>query len=165
MATDRTILKSAQKGHVGSVGLSDPEGAVHEAHRRSYTFQITDGGTAGTDAAEAGVAMPVACKVVAVYLTAPIAVAGHASNNKTITVSKRVAGSATAIAAYTLTVANALTAFVPVSVTGTNGTFTASAAALAAGDALTVKTVVAASGIAIASSTAFFTVTVVVEEI
>lgn len=163
MATDRTLLKAAQKGHVGSTGLSSAEDAVNQAHRQCFTFQFTDGGTAATNVTEFGFAVPAACKITQVQLTSAIAIAGHATNNKVITVSKRVAGAATAYAAFTLTVANAMTAHTPVTLTSSNATITNSAQALAAGDEITVKAIAAASGIAIGDATSYFTVTVWVE--
>lgn len=166
MTTDRELLKSAQIGEVLSTKMATPEVEVRNTHRRSYVLQITDGGTAGTNADEVSFDLPFACKFISASVTAPVAVAGHASNNKTITVAKRTAGGTAAPqASIILTVANALTALAPMVITATNGTLTVANFAYAAGDSITVKAVANASGIAIASATAYATVRVTVEEI
>jgi hypothetical protein len=54
MATDRELLKQAQKGHIDSAGLSNAETAVQNAHKRTISAQMTTGAAAGTNTAEAG---------------------------------------------------------------------------------------------------------------
>jgi len=169
MATDRELLKSAQVGALVSAGLSDPELAVKQAHRKVYDFQLTDEGDADGTSQEYGFRMPFACRVISAHATAPINVTGHATTNAIFTVSKRVAGSATAIGVVTTTLAapaNSMVAHVPLALT-----ITAADAVLAAGDVLTAKLTKGSTGVAVCEATAttvhasYATVTVVVEEI
>ena len=158
-------LKGWLKGIFQAAGMTDVDATSKQVMTRHYHLSLSDGGTAGTNADEIAVVMQKKCKVVAVYITTPVAVAGHATANKIFTIAKRTAGgSATTIAALTCTVANAFTAFAPKQVTASNGTFTSANVELAAGDALTAKAIIQSTGIAIASATAAAYVTVVVEE-
>jgi len=171
MATDRELLKSAQVGALVSAGLSDPELAVKQMHRKEYVFFLTDDGDAGTPNPEMAIPMPVACRVVSCKVTAPIAVTGHATTNAVFTVAKRTgAGSATTISTFTTTLsapANSLAAFVPAAMT-----VTAADAVLAASDVLTCKLTKGSTGVAVTTAAgddtaagSRCTVTVVVEEI
>lgn len=159
---DREQLKGVQIGHAGSNGLTDVVTTVKQCHYRPYVVSLTDGGTAGTNATEVAIPVQLKCKVVAIYITAPVAVTGDDTNNKVFTIAKRTAGgSATTIGTYTTSAspANSMTAFSPVTLT-----LTASAVELASGDCITVKAIKGGTGVAIGSATAAAYVTVVVEE-
>lgn len=169
MATDRTLFKAAQKGHVGSVGLVDVEGTVRAVHRRTYTFQVRDNAVTAAGCEGVAYVMPVACKVISAWATTPINVTGHATTNAVWTVSKYVAGVATSVATATTTLAapaNSMTAFVPLALT-----VTASAVELAAGDVLSAKLSKGSTGVAVTTADgativgSAATITVVVEEI
>lgn len=166
--SDRTMLKQAQAGMVGSSGFAaDPLlGAVAQAHTKYYQFLVSDAATAGTAVTETAIAMPVAGKVVSVAMTAPIAVTANNTNFATVAIAKRTAaGSATAIASQTTAITGSgnLAAFVPYKFLA--AAFTAANQALAADDVLTLAISKTASGVALNAATSYFTVTVGVEEI
>lgn len=148
MPTNRDILKSAQASAVASTSITDAPAEVAKAHRRTYSFTAFDNADADTATPEMAHRMPVACRVVAIYITAPIAVTGHATTNAVFTVAKRTgAGAATTIGTLTTTLsapANSLAAFVPKAVT-----ITAADAELAAEDVLTFKMTKGSTGVAV----------------
>lgn len=127
-----------------------------------YRAAVTDGGTAGTAAAETVIGyVKDAGKVVSIYLSTPVGVTADNTNNATFTVGRRTAGgSRTTIGTLTTNVAQGnLTAFSPVALT-----LTAANVQLAAGDVLTLQLAKASSGVAIAAATAQADVTVIVEK-
>ncbi len=142
MPTDREYLKQAQSGHIGSIGASDPIGAVAEAHQQTFTFL----NVAGSPLAEVGVTMLRKCKVVAIRALPDSALATHAANYVTGTIAKRdgAGGGATTIGSFTTNSSGgaALAAFVPTTVTVST---TAGVPDIAAGQVLTYKLVDAAT--------------------
>ncbi len=172
MSTDREILKQAEAGAVGSSGMAaDPMVTVKAAHTRSYNFPISNIiQSSGAIAAVLEYPMwrvPFGCRVLAVYATAPIAVANAASNIVTFTVAReRAAVSSTIATADTTTTtgvafATGLAAFVPKAMTLSATTANLD---LAAGDVVTVAAAKGASGVLINGLQTFCMITVVVEE-
>lgn len=166
--TDRYILKQVQVGQCLGDKLVDPVGEVGRAHQRQYSFDITDGGTPGTAAAEKALAVQNAGKVVGVKLTCPVAVTGSDTLFATVALSKRTAaGGAVAICTFltkltpAANVTGALVAFVPFD---GSANIVQAAAQLATGDVLTISLAKASTGTAIAAATAAATLSVVVEE-
>lgn len=163
--TDRTHLKNVQIGHCLSNSLTDAPGTVGKMHTHKLSCLVADAATAGTAVTETVIGSAVdAGKVTYINITAPIAVTGHATNNATITVSKRTAaGSAVIIGTYTTTLVspvNTMVAFVPRPVTLAT---TAGYTSLAAGDVVTVLISKGSSGVALTAATSYFNVEVGVE--
>lgn len=165
MPTDREVMKDLDYGRFGSAGLADVRGAVNKLHYRTYTIAVQDAATAGTAVTETVIArVPHKCKLVAVYLTAPIAVAADNTDYATFTVAKRTAGAAGVTLATGDTRAasmNALAAFTDEQLPTTG---TAVQLQLAAGDVLTFAAAKSGVGKALVAATSYFNVTVVVEE-
>ncbi len=134
MATDRELLKLAQKGAFCTSGASTPLAAVEEAHEETFTF-IT---FAAAPYVEQGVYMKKKCRVKQIRIVSATTLAADGTNNITCTVAQRdgAGGAAATIGAVTTDVAGgALTAFTPktVSITVANQD-------IAAGAVLTFKT-------------------------
>jgi hypothetical protein len=162
MPTDREILKKAQMGYVGSSGGVDPNASVGRAHERTYTYRQINAtaGTAITESTIAAVRNRGAVRLVTV--TAPIAVAAHASNGHTFNVYKRTAGASQTLIATgsTLTAGlNGLAAHTPATLT-----LTAANVQLAAGDTLTFESVVGGTGQSLTAAASQICCDVVVEE-
>ncbi len=189
MPTDRQILKNAEAGAIGSSGLAaDPStGAVAQAHRKHYQFLVTDFGVAGRAVTKTAIHMPVKGRVVAISITAPLAVTGDDTSYATVTIAKATGTSAATIAAIATkatiaagaigTAAN-LAAAVPYKLLA--NAFTVANMQMAADDVLTVAIAKASSGVALTTaasvvegtngsgtdsfSTDYFNVCVTVEE-
>ncbi len=166
MATDRAILKEAQAAMLGSTPAVSPIAAVNSAHERPVTYSWSDGGTAGTVAAESAIYYARnKCLVKAFVVTTPVAVTAGDTNYKIFTLAKRTAGgSPTTVCTMNTSISVAgftgdIVALAPVS-----GTLVAAAVQLAAGDSLTLAVTKAASGLAVAAATSFVSFEVVVEE-
>ena len=154
------MLKTAEKGRLGSTGISNVPGAVELTHRRLATWHnITLEANAAANGTEYHIArFPRACKLVAAHETEHANVAADASNFLTLTISKRTAGgAATSVATLTGNVAQTL--LVPTALTLNSN---AAVLELAAGDSLTIKTTKTGTGRALP---AYAQVTVDVEEI
>lgn len=166
--SDRSQIKELQLGQYGSAGLSNTKDSVNKMHYRSYSVLISDAATAGTAVTETNVAayVPNACKVVACYVAAPIAVTASDSVYATFTLAKRTAGgSGTTIATQTTKTTGSgglgsLTALAPYALTTT-----AANVELAAGDSLTIAVAKASTGTALTAATSYVCVHVIVEEI
>lgn len=158
-------IKRALIGYVGSRPSgdnTDPKGFVEQFSQDVIVMRVTDGGTAGTAAAEAAAGyVPHISRVRSIYLTTPVGVTADNTNNAVFTVGKRTAGgSRTTIGTLTTNVAQGnITALSPVALT-----LTAANVNLAVGDAITVELTKGASGVAIASATGQATISVVVEK-
>jgi hypothetical protein len=168
--SDQFSFKLALLGLLRSAGFTNLDAQIANTQRDVYSFDLTDEADADGSATPAGIVMPFACRVVAAYATAPVAVTANATNYATFTASKRAAatGTETAIGVFatdTVTTDD-MVAFVPKTLT-----VTAADAVLAAGDTLCAKLTKAASGVATVAATAttvhgsFAKVTVVVERI
>ena len=142
MPTDRELLKQAQSGHIGSIGASDPIGAVAEAHQETFVFS----NASGSPLAEVGITMVKKCRVKSIRALPASALATNGTNYITGTVAKRdgAGGSATTIGSFTTNTTGgaALAAFVPTTVTVST---TAGVADIAAGQVLTYALVDAAT--------------------
>lgn len=168
--TDRKRLKNAQAAQLASnegVMVSTAKAAVADAHRRQYTIQLTDAATAGTAVTETVMArIPVACRLITAYMSAPIAVTANDTTYATVTVAKRTgAGGATTLASQTTKITGGsgnLAAFVPAALTNTA---TSANLAIAAGDVVTVAVAKASTGVALTAATSTFNVTLVLEEV
>jgi hypothetical protein len=140
MPTDRAYLKQAQAGHIGSIGASDPIGAVNQAHEETFLFS----NVSGSPLAEVGIVMQKACIVKSIQALPAADLATHAANYITGTVAKRdgAGGAASTIGSFTTNSSGgaALADFEPttVSVDAAYRTF-------AAGNVLTYKLVDAAT--------------------
>ncbi len=172
MATDREILKTAQAGHLGSAGCAvDPMVTVKAAHTRVYNFPVSNivqaSGAIGTVIEYPMFRVPFACRVLSVYVTAPIAVANAASNIVTFTCAReRAAVSSTIATADTTTTtgvafATGLAAFVPKAMTLSA---TSANLDLVAGDVVTIAAAKGASGVLINGLQTACMVSVTVEE-
>lgn len=165
MATDREILKAADRGAAGDMSpLVSPADASDARHRRAFSFPFTDGGTAGTAVTEEVVFVaPRRAFVKAATVAFPVAVTASDTLFATVTLSKRTAGGAATVIATQTT-----------KITGGSGnvaqfvsmplTLTATAVQLAAGDSLTLAVAKASTGTALASATANASLTVDTEE-
>lgn len=134
MATDRELLKLAQKGAFATSGATAPLAAVEEANEETFVF-IT---FAAAPYVEQGICMKKKCRVKHIRLTSATTLSADATNNITATVAQRdgAGGAAASIGAVTTDVAGgALTAFTPKTVA-----ITAANADIAAGAVLTFKT-------------------------
>lgn len=164
MPTDRTLLKLASAGGVGSAGLAvNPllplTGAVAASHTKYYTavINLPDAGAALLSGlAESVVAqMPVAGKVVFCSFTSPVAISlGAAAVVATWTLAKRTgAGAAATICQQSNLTAGgtALAAFVPY--VHVAGDYTAANTNVAANDVLTFKIVKGATGVVLTTAT------------
>lgn len=168
MATDRTIIKNIQAAQYSVAGSANIAGTTVNGnaetariHQRAVRIPITDAATAGTAAAETTVmSMPVAGRIIAVYASAPVAVALNAGNFATLTLAKRTAGGGATTQAALSTAALSLVAFAQAAFT-----LTAAAVDFAAGDDLTIVLAKSGTGVAISAATAPLTVTVIYEEI
>jgi hypothetical protein len=137
-------------------GLTDPRTVVTELFRRQHEVAVTDGGTAGTGVAESPVAtVQGAQQVTQVLFTAPIGVTAAASNNLTVTISKRTAGGAATVVATGVTTAGGLGTLVALAPVVIPLSTVAGAVILADGDTLTATLVKNASGVAFAAATSF----------
>lgn len=136
MPTDRTIIKLADAGRIASAGTAlTATGAASLIHQVTYHwFSLTTAVVAET----AGpIRMPFAGKVVSCYVTPAAAVAAHASNYDTYTLSKRLTTDfSTAIVIGTVTSVAGFTAYTPAAMT-----LTAANVGFAAGDVLTIQSV------------------------
>lgn len=167
MATDRAILKQVQTAQLESTAASDGEGEIKKTHYRTYSVLIDDAATAGTAVTETVIArVPVASRVVSMYMSSPIAVTAHDTNYATVTVAKRTDGAAgTTVGSETTQTSGSggtgnMTAFAPYAIP-----LVAAAVDLAAGASLTVAVAKAAAGVALTAATSTFSVQVTVEEI
>jgi hypothetical protein len=160
MATDRDLLKTAEKGRLGSTSIANVATAVEATHRRVVTWHnITLESNAAANGTEYHIArFPRACKVVSAYETEHANVAADTSHYLTLTLAKRTAGgAATTLGTYVGNVA--LTAWVPNALTLSSN---ATVLELAAGDSLTIKTTKTGNGRAFI---AYAQLTVDIEEI
>ena len=162
-------IQSAQFGVLNDFDGSDGSFAVtlvkvKQLHRRVITATITDGGGAGDDAPERSIfgANNGPVRVIAAYVSAPVAAAADAANYVTFTLAKRTAGgAATTVGTRATTVAGgALVQFGETALT-----LTASAVELALNDELTLKAVKAGAGVAFSAALTHATAYVVVEEV
>jgi hypothetical protein len=167
MPTDTEITKGLEVGYLSSAlgtnALALAE--VQRKRRRIISKLFQDAATAGTAITETVFCrVPGACRVVSVYVSAPIAVTAAAANIATFNLAKRTAGAASTAVATGSTVTagtpGTLTAFAPAALT-----ITAANAELAAGDALTFAVVKGASGVALTAATSYLEVTVELEDI
>lgn len=160
MATDRDLLKSAEKARLGSTSISNVADTVEKVHRRTHNWSnITLEANAAANGSEYVVArVPNACKLISAYETEIVTVGADASNNLTLTLAKRTAGGAASTLA-TLAGGAAQTQWVATAFTNNSN---ATLLELAAGDVITVKTTKAGTGRALP---AYAHVSVTVEEI
>jgi hypothetical protein len=160
MATDRDLLKTAEKGRLGSTSIANVATAVEATHRRVVTWHnITLESNAAANGTEYHIArFPRACKLVSAYETEHANVSADASNFLTLTLSKRTAGgAATSVATLVSNVAQTL--LTPTAFTNNSN---ATVLELAAGDSLTIKTTKTGNGRAFI---AYAQLTVDIEEI
>lgn len=140
MATDRTLLKQAQAGYIGSTGTSaKAQDVINVAHQTTFTWQ-----SATTVAlAETGIRMPFAGRVISAYITPGATLAVDETNYMTWTVSKRAVADPSSAVSLATRASNAAGGGTVTAYTPAVFTLTATVANLSfgAGDVLTFKSV------------------------
>lgn len=128
MATDRELLKGAQKNSVGSVAFNDDasgnvnlnrDTAIAKAHRRLVNYVIPVTGSAGTDYTHVITAsLPRKVKLISASWTEVASVsAPGVTNYQTFTVKKYDSAGANATTLASIAVTTAITAFTPRTIT------------------------------------------------